>query len=38
MPSTPDYAQVGWPHYPLGRIEIPGGARTPSPFLFDELR
>jgi hypothetical protein len=34
----PNYAQVGPPHYPLGRIEIPGGARTPPPSLFDDLR
>jgi len=33
-----NYAQVGLPHYPLDRIEIPGGARTPPPSLFDDLR
>jgi hypothetical protein len=36
--GDPNYAQVGLPHYPLGRIEIPGGARTPPPSLFDDLR
>ena len=36
--SNPNYTQMGRPHYPLGRIEIPGGARTPPPFLFDDLR
>jgi hypothetical protein len=37
--QTPaNYARVGLPHYPLGRIEIPGGARTPPPSLFDDLR
>jgi hypothetical protein len=35
---TPKYAPMWWPHYPLGRIEIPGGARTPSPFPLNDLR
>jgi hypothetical protein len=35
---TPKYAPMWWPHYPLSRIEIPGGARTPSPFPLDDLR
>jgi hypothetical protein len=27
-----NYALMWWRHYPLSRIEVPGGARTPSPF------
>ena len=27
-----------WPHYPRGRTEVPGGARTPPPALLDDLR
>ena len=29
-PAVQNYAQPGRPHYSLGRIEIPGGARSPA--------